>query len=98
MRSEALLCRKILALARKEPELFLFKIHGSPFQMAGLPDLVGNFRDKVLYIELKTGNHNMSRIQEVVAHKILKTGAKVHVVRSVEQFIDLIKELKSSYK
>lgn len=51
---ETKLVRKIRALITAElPDVFVLKIHGSPYQSAGLPDLLLLFRGGTFWIEAK---------------------------------------------
>ena len=57
----------------------------------GLPDLLCILPNgTVLFVELKTKTGKLSRLQEHMISKIEKNKGNVFVVRSVEQFEDLV--------
>lgn len=55
---------------------FWFKVHGGPFQMAGLPDLLGCVQGRFIGIEVKRPSRmtNVSPIQQHVIRKINLNG------------------------
>ena len=69
------------------------KIHGGPFQSAGIPDLVGCVRGLFFALEVKLpGTGKISPIQKVTIKKIKEKGEGVAcVVESPEEAIDVVR-------
>jgi len=55
---------------------FWFKVHGGPFQMAGIPDLLGCVQGRFIGVEVKRPSKmtNVSPIQQRVIQKINLNG------------------------
>jgi penicillin-binding protein-related factor A (putative recombinase) len=67
------------------PDLWQFKVHGSAFQMAGVPDFVGCYRGKFIGIEGKSEKGKLSDKQVHEINRIRKAGGAVCVAYSLEQ-------------
>lgn len=64
--------------------IFCFKIHGGPFMMSGLPDIIACVAGRFVAFETKLpGGGNPSPVQKLVHGKIQASGGRVFVVRSV---------------
>lgn len=61
------------------------KLHGGPFQEAGLPDLLVIINGAVTFLEVKTTRGRVSRLQELQIDRLRAAGAAVFVVRSLEE-------------
>lgn len=86
---ESKLSRKIMAELEKRGA-FCFKVHGGPWMMAGLPDIIACYRGQFIAAETKMPDGgNPSPVQQLVHRKIRKAGGEVRVVRSVEQALAL---------
>ena len=70
---------------------FCFKVHGGPWMMAGLPDIIVCVDGQYVGLETKlpTGG-DPSAIQQLVHQKIINAGGRVGVVRSVEQAVRFV--------
>lgn len=68
------------------------KIHGSQYQMAGLPDLMVLRGGRVVFIEVKTPSGRTSKVQDVVIAKIQRYGVPVCVARSPEEALEFVSD------
>jgi hypothetical protein len=92
---ESRLSRQIMKTLRTELKpCFCFKVHGSEFMMAGLPDIVGVCRGLFFSIETKVAGKegNVSAVQELVHAKIRRAGGIVIVTSSAS---DALEQLRS---
>lgn len=79
---EARLQRKIQDALRAR-EAFVFKIHGGPTMMVGLPDLVICYRGLFIGLEVKMPGSKPTTIQKHRLRQIRRAGGLAFVVRSV---------------
>ena len=84
---------KKIAKWLKGKDIWHFKVHGSPMQMAGVPDIIAVVCGRAIFIEVKTAKGVVSKIQHHVMGKIHKAGAVVGVARCLEEAIDLVEEV-----
>lgn len=88
---ESKLSRKIMDALRLEGH-FVFKVHGSEYMMAGLPDII--VCAKGLYIGLETKmpatRNNVSTIQKYRHDQIREAGGAAFVVCSVQEALDAV--------
>lgn len=87
--TEAALVRKILAWLREQPETWVMKVHGSPMQVAGIPDLIGVQGGRFFGLEVKLPGGKATLLQDAVMRKIEAAGGVVGVVRSVDEVLAL---------
>jgi hypothetical protein len=90
---ESRLSRKIQKALKAEfgPDLFIFKIHGGPMMMAGLPDLIGCFQGQIFGLEVKTPTGgDPTTIQRHVHARMRRAGALVDVPRSVADALRIL--------
>jgi len=91
---ESRLQRKIRkALESAYPGSFWFKVHGGPFQKAGLPDLIGCVRGTFIALEVKMPGKEPTEVQRFVMSQILSAGGYAGYVTSVEEAIEAINRL-----
>ncbi len=64
--------------------IFWIKIHGSPYQRRGLPDLLVIHKGKPYFFEIKPPGSLASEMQLHQLDRIRKAGAIAEVVRSQE--------------
>lgn len=89
---ETRLVHKILEeLSRAFPGSYFRKIHGNPYQHAGIPDLIGCVEGYFVALEVKTEEGNTSKIQELEGFAIRKACGIHGVVKSPEEAIKVIK-------
>lgn len=62
----------------------MFKVHGGPTMMAGLPDIAGVWNGHSIWIETKMPGNKPSTRQLYVHEQIRKSGGHVLVAYSVE--------------
>jgi len=85
---ESRLSRQIISELEKQG-IFAFKVHGGPYMMAGLPDVIACVEGKFYGIETKMPDgKNPTPIQLFVHEKIRKSGGEVYVARSVKQALE----------
>lgn len=90
---ESKLSRKIMDVLRSEG-YFVFKVHGSEYMMAGLPDLVVCAEGRFIGLETKlpTARANVSPRQSYVHALIENAGGVATVVCSPQEALDAIQE------
>lgn len=74
--SEKAIVKKIRKALQRSVGGFWFKVHGGPFQMAGLPDLLGCVQGRFIGIEVKRPSRmtNVSPLQQRVIQEINLNG------------------------
>lgn len=70
--------------ALTERGAFVFKVHGGPMMMAGLPDLIVCYRGRYIGVEVKMPGNKPSAVQLRVHEQMRRAGATVVVAYSVE--------------
>lgn len=78
------------ALGEAFPGAYFRKIHGNPYQHAGIPDLVGCVQGRFVGLEVKTTNGRVSEIQRLEGIEIIKSGGIYGVVTDAQEAIDLV--------
>lgn len=91
---ETLLTDKIKSWLKKQPDIFFFKVHGSQFGKAGIPDLVGNVGTRAFYIEVKVAPNKPTKLQAHRICQIIHSGAAAIVAYSVEDVQALVGALR----
>jgi len=66
------------------------KLHGGPFQQAGLPDILCILDGVTMFFEVKTDKGKLTKIQTHCHNRIRESGGRVAVVRSVADVQDLV--------
>ena len=90
MQPEAKIGRKIRAYL-EENGAFVFKIHGGPQMMAGLPDLIACLpKGRFAGIEVKQPGQRPTPRQEFVHRMIKRAGGEVVVATCVEDVMHLV--------
>lgn len=95
MQPEARLSRKIMDAWRKRGA-WCMKIHGSEYQMSGVPDIGGSYRGRSVWCETKMPGNKPSKIQEHRIKELRAAGAFVVVAYSVDQAMKLLDEVDAS--
>jgi Holliday junction resolvase len=75
-----------------------FKVHGSPLQTAGVPDIIGCMHGQFIGFELKVGNNKTSKIQDYVIQKIREGGGAVCIAYSKKEVVAFITAHQSIFK
>jgi len=81
---ESTIVKKILAYLNSRGG-FWFKTHGSPLQIAGLPDLIGCYRGRFISFEVKQPGKNPTKLQVFMMKRITSAGGIAEVIRSVDE-------------
>lgn len=94
MKPETRLTNKIMAELRKHGGWWM-KVHGSAFQKAGVPDIIGCYRGRFVALEVKlpSSDSRLSLMQRVTLTKLRQASAASYVVRSTlaaSRVLDLI--------
>lgn len=94
---ESKLSRKIMDRLRLEG-YFVFKVHGSEFMMAGLPDIIVCAEGKFIGLETKlpSTRGNVSPRQSYVHSQIDNAGGVAKVICSPQEAIDVVKAALAS--
>jgi hypothetical protein len=89
---ETLLTGRILVRLRRERPGLWVKIHGSPFQRKGLPDIIGCYRGRFVGLEVKVPGREaeVTPLQAHTLSEIRHSGGVAGVVSSPDQAIDLL--------
>lgn len=88
---EAKLQLKIRKSLQREIGGFWIKIHGGPFQMSGLPDLIGCVQGLFCGIEIKTERGRIKPHQLIILSFIRRAGGLGIYVKSEEEAIRRVK-------
>lgn len=86
---EGKLSTKIMKAWRKEG-VWNFKVHGSEFQPAGIPDICGVVNGMSVWCETKMPGNKPSKIQRYRINKIRAAGGHVVVAYSVQEALEMI--------
>lgn len=70
---------------------FVFKVHGSAYQQAGLPDLFAIKDGRLLAIEVKRPGGQTTNLQARTLQRLEEAGAIVSVVNSWEELSETIR-------
>ena len=88
--NETALKAKVLKWLKKEfPEGFFWK--SSDNFTAGIPDIIGCIKSRMIAIELKVGKNVASDLQKLVLRKLGKAGAITGVCYSLDEIRELLK-------
>lgn len=87
---ESKLSRKIMDALRLKG-VFCFKVHGSEYMMAGLPDIIACVEGKFYGIEVKVPGEesNTSAVQKLVHRQIHDARGEAVVVTSVQHALEV---------
>lgn len=73
----------------------LLNNHGSGHEMKGRPDLELCWKGRLIFIEVKVAGGKLSPAQEVAHCNLERAGMDVRVVRSLEEFGEILEELRN---
>lgn len=85
---ETVLSTKVLLRLRAEGGWWM-KVHGGPFQAAGIPDIIGCWKGRFIAIELKIPGEVPTQLQVITLEAIHKAGARCGVAYSVEEALSI---------
>lgn len=95
--SESALVAKIKRALDKDRPGFWVKIHGGPFQLIGLPDLIGCYEGRFYGLEVKLPGKEdtLTPRQQYILDQIRQVGKGVAgMVTSVEQALSIVRPAK----
>ena len=82
----------ILRLLKKTPFCFAWKVHGSMYSTAGIPDIIACVDGRFFAFEVKTASGKATQLQQATIRKILAAGGTALVVRSVDEVRDALRD------
>lgn len=83
-----LLIRKALEL--EFPGSWWIKVHGGPYQSAGIPDLIGCVRGTMFGLEVKLPGERATLIQLATLDKMKLAGACTGIVTGIEEALEFV--------
>lgn len=89
MRESALV--KKLMTRLKSAGWWCVKIHGGPYQRAGLPDIWAVKAGRLLCIEAKRPGERATKLQEHTLAELSAAGARCAVISSIEELESLLR-------
>jgi hypothetical protein len=87
-------------LKKEFPGIWMIKVHGGPFQAAGVPDLIGTWRGVFFGIEAKHQKEGESEmhareratpLQRVVIRQINQAGGTAGVALTPDEAVDIVR-------
>lgn len=87
---ESALVKKLMARL-KAAGWWCVKIHGGPYQRAGLPDIWAVKAGRLLCIEAKRPGERATKLQEHTLAELSAAGATTAVISSIDELDDLIR-------
>lgn len=90
---ESRLSRRIQKWLNALDECWCFKVHGSEFQPAGIPDILGCYRGVMFGVEAKMPGNKPTKIQEHRMAQIREAGGVTVVAYSLSDVQTMIQEL-----
>ena len=82
-----LVARMLKALRAKGG--FWFKVHGGPYQVAGIPDIIGCYHGRFVAIEAKIPGNLPTQLQWLTLEQLTAAGARAGVAYSVAQALTI---------
>ena len=70
---------------------WVFNVHGSPYQQAGVPDLLVGYKGQLYAMEVKRPGQRLSAIQAKVIEEIRASGCVAGRVESIEEAEEMLK-------
>jgi hypothetical protein len=92
--TESSLVTKIKKALKKQRPGRWIKIHGGPFQEAGISDIIGCYMGKFYALEVKLPGKekNLTDLQEQFIEDIISAGGAGGMITSVEQALKIVKK------
>ncbi len=92
VKPEAALTRRILKTLRRKGG-FWAKIHGGPYQVTGLPDIIGVYEGRFYGMEVKLPKGGQPTARQALTLRLIKAAGGVSgVVRSPQEGIKLLRK------
>ena len=89
MPREAIIQQQIMTHLRSMGA-WVFKVHGSPYQQVGVPDLLVGYKGRFYAMEVKQPGGTMSPVQTKTIEAIRASGSVAGRVESVEEAVALL--------
>ena len=91
MPREAIIQQQIMDHLRKMGA-WVFKVHGSPYQQVGVPDLLVGYKGRFYAMEVKRPGGVLTPVQAKVIEEIRASGCVAGRVESIEEADRLLEE------
>lgn len=88
---ESTIVKSIITALRKIPHSVVWKNHGSQYTRVGVPDISFFVDGRTFFLEVKRPGKRPSAIQADMARRLRWAGAKVDVVHSKKEALDLVR-------
>jgi len=79
------------ALKEAFPGSWWFKVHGGPFQKAGVPDLIGCVAGLFFALEVKMPDEEPTKLQVLTMRKIREAGGISTTVETPEEAVAIVR-------
>lgn len=93
---EAKVSTQIMKAWRSKFDAWCFKVHGSEFQPAGIPDICGVHNGISVWCETKMPGNKPSQIQKYRINQLRAAGAFVVVAYSVSDAVQMLEHIDAS--
>lgn len=87
---ESTIVKHIQDWAKAQPDVWIVKLHGEPFQVNGLPDLLLCYRGHFIGLEVKVPGDESEPIQAWTAGEIRFAGGTAECVHSLEEAVAVL--------
>lgn len=77
----------------REMGAFCYKVHGSEFQQAGVPDISGTFEGQSVWCETKMPGNTTSLVQDIRINQIRAAAGHVVVAYSVAEAVQMLEHI-----
>lgn len=88
----------ILRWLRSQPDCYPVKFQAGAFTERGIPDVITSVGDRILWLEVKRSNGRVSKIQAVKHARIRRAGAPCHVVRSLDEVVEIVERIRAGIR
>ncbi len=88
MAKEKNITRAIMKRLRSEGA-WIMKVHGSAYQTAGIPDIIGCYNGRMFAIEVKAPGKRPTLLQQETMMDLVRHGAAVGVATSVDEAMNI---------
>lgn len=92
---EAKVSTAIMKAWRKK-DAWCFKVHGSEYQPAGIPDICGVYLGRSVWCETKMPGNKPSKIQKYRMNALMNAGAMCVVAYSVEDAVQMLTHIDAN--
>lgn len=84
--SESRINHDCVSWLKSLPDCWGFKVHGGPYQEAGIPDIVGTRRGRFFAAEGKKHGEKPTKLQNSIMQRIRDSGGVAFVYHSLKEF------------